>query len=59
MSNPDGARHRAGRVRTSLVAGLALITMGLAGCGDPDDDDGGVGYVAAELVVPVGAPGAA
>lgn len=44
------------RVHTSLVAALALITMGLAGCGDPDDDDdggGGGGYVAAQLTVPV------
>ena len=54
VSNPldlDAARRGPVRRRASLVTVLALLTMGLAGCGDPDDDgEGGGGYVAAPLI---------
>ena len=59
-SNPEAARRRTLRLRTSLVAVLLALTAGMAGCGDPDDDDdGGGGYVTAHLTVPHPAPGAA
>ena len=50
-SNPwilTAARRGPVRQRASLVTALALVTMGLAACGDPDDGGGG-GYVAAPL----------
>ena len=47
----DAARRGPVRRRASLVTVLALLTMGLAGCGDPDDGEGGGGYVAAPLIV--------
>ncbi|CCG04891.1 hypothetical protein [Blastococcus saxobsidens] len=55
LSNPwmlHAARRGPMHQRTSLVTVLTLVTLGLAACGDPDDDDGGgVGYVAAPLIV--------
>ena len=55
--NADTARRGSARRRASLVTALALLTVGLAGCGDPDDDGdeggGGGGYVAAHLTAPV------
>ena len=59
VSKTIAAHRRAVRLRTSSVAVLAVVTLGLVGCGDPDDDDGdsGGGYVAAHLTVPV--PGGA
>ena len=53
--NADTARRRPARRRAALVTALALLTVGLAGCGDPDDDgdEGGGGYVAAHLTAPV------
>jgi hypothetical protein len=50
--SPDAARRGPVRRRASLVTVLAIFTLGLAGCGDPDDDDeGGGGYVATHLTV--------
>jgi hypothetical protein len=54
--NPDHVRRGRLRRRTSLVTVLAFFSLGLAGCGDPDDDGGG-GYVAAPLTVQLPASG--
>ena len=42
------------RLRTSMAAVIALGSLVLTGCGDPDDDDGGDGggYVTQALSAP-------
>jgi hypothetical protein len=50
----DVGRRRSQRPssRAAVVAVLAVLTVGLAGCGDPDGGGGGGGYLAAPLASP-------
>lgn len=46
------------RLRTSVAGAVALLSLGLAGCGDPDDKGGGGGgYLAQQLTGQAPAPG--
>ncbi|WP_157936965.1 hypothetical protein [Geodermatophilus chilensis] len=45
------------RLRTSVAGAVALLSLGLAGCGEPDDNGGGGGYLAQQLTGQAPAPG--
>lgn len=49
IQTPDHARP--GGLRACVLGGIAALTLGLSGCGEPDDEGGGDGggYLAHEL----------
>ncbi|MDP9461959.1 MAG: hypothetical protein M3Q22_17450 [Actinomycetota bacterium] len=52
-------RGNAGRLRTTVVGAVAVLSLGLSGCGEPDDDGGdggGTGYLAQQLTGSMTAP---
>lgn len=54
---PIPRRCRRGGLRASVVCALAVLSLGLSGCGEPDDDGGGGGgYLAGGLAGQVTAP---
>lgn len=50
-------RARFVRLRIAVAGAVALVTLGLSGCGEPDDDNGGGGegggYLAHQSTVEV------
>lgn len=53
-------RGRPLRLRAAVAGAVALVTLGLSGCGEPDDDgggDSGGGYLAQQLTDQAAAPG--
>ena len=53
-------RRRPVRLRAAVAGAVALVALGLSGCGEPDDDsgggDGGGGYLAQQLTGQKAAP---
>lgn len=50
LATRDRRRRRSVRLRTALVGVAALLSWILAGCGDPDDGEGGGGYVSQQSI---------
>ena len=59
LSTHVAQRGRPVRLRAAVAGAVALVTLGLFGCGEPDDDsgDGGGGYLARQLTGQEAEPG--
>jgi hypothetical protein len=51
LATPDLPRRRSTSLRTALAGIAALLSLTLAGCGEPDDGGGGGGYVSQRSIM--------